>query len=74
MEELLAAGIHVDTRYWAGNTALHAAALMGHKEAVTFLLERGADPTLRDTHWNGNAAEKARYCKHWEVVELLEKP
>jgi ankyrin repeat protein len=73
LEELLSRGIDVNTRHWDGNTALHAAALMGHKEAVTFLLDRGADPTLRDTHWNSNAAEKARYGKHTEVVEIIER-
>jgi len=73
MEELLSRGTDIDTRHWDGNTALHAAALMGHKEAVTFLLERGADPTIRDTHWKGNAADKARYAKHMEVAEIIER-
>src|SRR6185436_7494647 len=43
LEDLLSRGIDVDTRHWEGNTALHAAALMAHKEVVTFLLDRGAD-------------------------------
>jgi ankyrin repeat protein len=73
LEEFLSRGIDVNTRHWDGNTALHAAALMGHKEAVAFLLERGADPTIRDTHWKANAAEKARYAKHTEVAEIIER-
>jgi ankyrin repeat protein len=73
LEEFLSRGIDVNTRHWDGNTALHAAALMGHKEAVTFLLERGADPTIRDAHWKANAADKARYAKHMEVAEIIER-
>jgi hypothetical protein len=73
LEELLSRGIDVNTRHWDGNTALHAAALMGHKEAVIFLLERGADPAIRDTHWKANAAGKARYAKHTEIAEMIER-
>jgi ankyrin repeat protein len=69
----LSRGIDVNTRHWDGNTALHAAALMGHKEAVTFLLERGADPAIRDTHWKANAAGKARYAKHTEIAAIIER-
>jgi ankyrin repeat protein len=73
LQDLLARGANVDERHWAGNTALHAAALMGHARAVTFLLDRGADPTLRDDCWKTTAAEKARYTKHVTVAELIEQ-
>jgi len=70
---LLARGADVNTRYWAGATALHAAASMGHKDATMFLLERGADPTLRETSWNSTAAGMARWLKHHEIVQLIEE-
>ena len=60
-------------RHWAGATALHAAASMGHKEARTFLLERGADPTLRETSWNSTAAGMARWREHDEIVQLIRR-
>jgi ankyrin repeat protein len=72
LDALLARGVDVDTRHAEGNTALHAAAVMGHKEAVAFLLERGADPTRQDTCWKSSAAEKARYFKHPEVAEIID--
>ena len=46
---------------------------MGHQEATTFLLERGADPTLRGTSWNSTAAGMARWLKHEEIVQLIEE-
>src|SRR5262249_27067362 len=73
MEEFLSRGMDVNTRHWDGNTALHAAALMGHKEAVTFLLKRGADPAIRDIRWKANAAGKARYAKHAEIADIIER-
>jgi hypothetical protein len=70
--ELLSPGVDVDTRYW-GLTALHGAAAMGHADVVTWLLARGADPTLRDTRWNGTAAGWARHARHPEIADLIEK-
>jgi ankyrin repeat protein len=72
LEELLERGVDVNTRHWRGHTALHAAAVMGHRDATVLLLERGADPTLRDTHWNGTAAGKARWKGHTAVANLLD--
>jgi len=46
---------------------------MGHQEATTFLLERGADPTLRETNWNSTAAGMARWLKHDEIAQLIEE-
>jgi hypothetical protein len=70
---MLARGADVNTRHWSGTTALHAAASMGHQEATTFLLERGADPTLQGTSWNSTAAGMARWLKHEEIVQLIEE-
>ena len=48
-------------------------ASMGHPEATTFLLERGADPTPRETSWNSIAAGMARWLKHDEIMQLIEE-
>jgi ankyrin repeat protein len=47
VEEALAAGIDVNALL-DGQTALHMAADEGHAEVVRLLLQRGADPFLRD--------------------------
>jgi ankyrin repeat protein len=74
IEALLAGGVDVNTRYWAGYTALHAAAVMGHAEAVALLLRRGADPALREEKYGDTPADKARWRRYPEVVALLERP
>jgi glutaminase len=72
LEQLLARGMEVNTRHWAGYTALHAAAVMGHESAVAFLLARGADPTLREQKYGDTPADKARWRRHAGVVALLD--
>ncbi len=69
---LLAAGADVNERHRDGYTALHAAAVLGHAEAVAFLLDRGADPHVRETAHGGTPAGKARWRGHHEVAALIE--
>jgi ankyrin repeat protein len=71
IEQQLAAGIDVNTRFADGYTALHAAAGMGHRAAVTTLLAHGGDRGLLDTRWGGTPAAKARYFEHPDLVDLL---
>lgn len=73
LEDLLSQGIDINTRYFRGATALHAAAALGQEQAVAFLLARGADPTLRDTYYNATPAAKARYLGYLEIAELIER-
>ena len=47
----LDAGMDPNVRFMAGMTALNAACWRGHTEVVKLLLERGADPSLRDDYW-----------------------
>jgi ankyrin repeat protein len=72
LEQLLSDGADVNARNSGGLTPLHAAALMGHLEAATFLLAHGADPTARDTGWNATPAAKARWRGHHALAALLE--
>jgi ankyrin repeat protein len=52
-------------------TALHNAAGSGHLEMVKLLLSLGADPTIRDTEFNGLPSGWAKYGEHTEVAEYL---
>ncbi len=47
-EALLEAGADIDSRCEYGTTALHLAASWGHFELVKYLVDNGADPTLKD--------------------------
>jgi ankyrin repeat protein len=72
LAELLAAGADVNERHRDGYTALHAAAVLGHAEAVAFLLDRGADPRVRETAHGGTPAGKAHWRGHHELAALIE--
>jgi quinoprotein glucose dehydrogenase len=79
MELLLARGARIDARppgfYFPGEpgaTALHRAADAGRLEAVTWLLEQGADPTLRDLRWDDLASRWSRYRGFSEIEAIIE--
>jgi ankyrin repeat protein len=65
-------GQGLDTQDDKGKTALHYAALWGHDEMVSFLLDKGADPNI--TALDGSTALAcARVEYQWPVVLLLAK-
>lgn len=76
---LLAHGAAIDAQppgvYWErdrGCSALHKAATEGQVEMVTFLLESGADPTVKDLNWEATPAGWARHSNEPEIVQILE--
>lgn len=52
-------------------TPLHLAALSGSAEAARVLLDRGADPTIRDSKHGSDAIGWARFFKRPEIVSIL---
>lgn len=61
-------------RYSTGHshsTPLHQAALAGHMDAAVLLVERGAKGDLRDTLWNGTAADWATHEGHTALADFL---
>lgn len=52
-------------------TALHNAALHGHRAMVEWLLQEGADPNIRDTKVNNTAAGWADYGGHPGLRDYL---
>jgi len=54
-----------------GATALHNAAWIGDVAMVKLLLERGADPNVRDPNYHATPLGWAEYNEQHEVAELL---
>ena len=58
--------------HWGANlTALHLAAMNGHRAIVQMLLDAGADPTIRDAAHDGDPAGWAEHHGHTELAALL---
>lgn len=83
IEHLLAKGIDVNEipdypemlnqeRQLGLGTALHEAARNGQVEAVRLLLDRGANPRLKNT-LGSTALDLAKEMNHTKVVEALSK-
>ncbi|GEL24036.1 hypothetical protein PSU4_29900 [Pseudonocardia sulfidoxydans NBRC 16205] len=78
VELLLELGVPVDTsgRGDAGgherwNTALHEAAFRGDEPLAALLLDRGADPTLRDARFDATPAGWAEHAGHTRLAAVL---
>jgi|SRR5215510_8867306 len=54
-------------------TALHNAAVHGHRRMVEWLIENGADPDAKDGERGGSAASWAAYGGHLELKDYLEQ-
>jgi ankyrin repeat protein len=73
---LLDHGVDPNARWahWdADVTALHLAALADHPEVARLLLERGADPSIRDSKHDSDALGWAEFFGRTDMVELLKK-
>ena len=70
---LLEHGADLNAKGFFGGTALHWAAINGHKETVAFLLSRGADVTIRDSKFDSTPEGWAAEGGHDEIRELLHR-
>lgn len=61
IDQLIAASTPVDGGDADGSTALHKAAFCGRADSVRHLLARGADPTRRDSRFDGTPLD---WCRH----------
>lgn len=64
-------GVDVNTKTRYGATALSYACDKGHVEVVKLLLERGADPDVRDTFYRATPMSWAAPKGYTEIVRLL---
>ena len=54
-----------------GRTPLHAAVNGERPEMVRYLLENGADPSVRENNWDDTPMGWARWSGKEEVIEIL---
>jgi ankyrin repeat protein len=52
---------------------LHNAAINGHRAMIELLLERGADPTIKDAKIGALPAGWAAHAGRTEIAKLLER-
>lgn len=69
---LLACGADVDARGYFGATTVSWTAAGGHDDLVEWLLAAGADPSLRDPRFGGDAASWAREFGHDALADRID--
>jgi ankyrin repeat protein len=57
--------------FHAHSTPLHQSALAGHFDVVRVLIEHGARQDLKDTHYQGTAADWAEHAGHHQIAAYL---
>lgn len=69
--EMLDKGVSPNHKYEVGITPIAAAAMRGQAEIVKLLLERGADPNVRDETFKATPLGIATFFGHMSVVQVL---
>src|SRR5579871_6757341 len=64
-------GAAVESKTPYGQTPLYLAAMNGHQEVVSFLLDKGASTDIKDTFYKAPMLGFVIQRKHWEVARLL---
>lgn len=64
-------GADINSIGYFGASALHWAALKGHLETVSFLIQAGARLDVRDPHFQASPKEWAHQGNHEEIAALL---
>lgn len=75
LEEIVQAGVSIDTADTNGRTALHMAAAKGNKDAVAWLLRHGANVNAIDAFGNSplQDAQRGESKAKREVIKLLQQ-
>jgi ankyrin repeat protein len=68
---LMRQGYDINTRDHSGQTVLHRYSLWNRPEAVSTLLQHGADPDVTEFNWQATPLGMALHHHHWAVVEVL---
>lgn len=68
---LMRQGYDINTKDRSGQTVLHRYALWNRPEAVTTLLQHGADADATEYNWQATPLGMALHHHHWAVVEVL---
>lgn len=76
IERLLTEGVDVNSSttaniHGANATAIHLASYSGEEETVEYLINKGADKTINDSHWNSDASGWASAGGHEKLAEKL---
>lgn len=73
LDALLDAGVDINARLPRPYepTALHEVAWFNHRPLVERMLQRGADPAIRDTQFNATPAGWAEHAGHAELAQYL---
>jgi len=66
-------GANINAKGVFGGTALHWAAINGHKDTVAFLVGHAADLTIRDTKFDSTPEGWAAEGQHDQIRELLHR-
>ncbi len=69
---LVEAGAEINRQCEHGRTALHMAAAWGHLDVVEYLLDQGADSTIR-AEVDGTPAEMARVRNRQEICDFFDR-
>jgi ankyrin repeat protein len=68
---LVKKGYDINARSTNGQTVLHGYALLNNANAVSVLLQHGADPEAKENHWQATPLGMALHHRFWPVIEVL---
>jgi hypothetical protein len=71
VQALIAKGAELETKTAYGQTPLYLATMNGHEDVVRFLLDKGANPGVRDTFYKASMLDFALMRKHYGVAKLV---
>jgi hypothetical protein len=71
VQALIGKGAALETKTAYGQTPLYLAAMNGREEVVRFLLDKGANPDVRDSFYHASMLDFVLMRKHYGVAKML---